>query len=145
MKLSKIILFFALFLSFCASSEAQKVKNIQMQSNSRGYQEKIFITRNKVHLVRISPQGKIDTTFSLSQKDWAQLNKLVKGINLNNISVVKSPTDYHKSDRAHATTLTINTSDNQTYTSSTFDDYNAPKDLKPVMDKIMVYLAKAKK
>lgn len=145
MKLSKIILFFALFLSFCASVEAQKVKKIQMQSNSRGYQEKILITRNKVHLVRISPQGKIDTTFSLSQKDWAQLNKLVKGINLNNISVVKSPTDYHKSDRARATTLTFDTMNNQSYTSTTFDDYNAPKDLQPVVDKIMVYLAKVKK
>ncbi len=135
MKLVQIITLFTLLCGFSAQAQVQKLKNLEFQSNTRGYQEKIVINKNKVHLVRVSPQGKIDTTFSLSQKDWAQLNKLVKGINLKKISVVNAPTSYHILDGARASTITVRTDDNS-YTSKTFDNYNAPKELTPLMNKI---------
>jgi hypothetical protein len=141
MNLIKIFTLFALF--FSTAAHAQKVKNLEFQSNTRGFQEKIVINKNKVHLVRISPQGKVDTTFSLSQKDWAQLNKIVKGINLKHISVIKSPTEYSQTDGAKASTITVNT-EKESFTSSTFDNYNAPKELIPLMEKISAYANKIK-
>jgi hypothetical protein len=142
MNFSKIILFFAILLS-AATTQAQtaKVKTLEFQSSTRGFQEKIVINKNKVHLVRTSTKGKIDTTFSLSQKDWAQLNRLVKGINLKNIAVQKGPTEYSNTDGARASTLTINT-ESDSYTSGQFDNYNAPKDLAPLMKRISAYAGK---
>jgi hypothetical protein len=143
MNFSKIVILIVLFFSVSVATQAQtkKVKNLEFQSNTRGYQEKILISNNKVHLVRISTKGKIDTTFSLSQKDWAQLNKLVKGINLKNIAVLKAPTEYSHTDGARASTITINT-ESDSYTSSTFDNYNAPAELLPLIKKISNYAGK---
>ncbi len=145
MNFSKIVVLIVLFFSVSVAAQAQtkKVKNLEFQSNTRGYQEKILISNNKVHLVRISAKGKIDTTFSLSQKDWNQLNKLVKGINLNKIAVMKAPTEYSHTDRARASSLTINT-ESDSYTSTTFDNYNAPAELLPLVKKISDYAGKIK-
>jgi hypothetical protein len=145
MNFSKIVILIVLFFSVSVATQAQtkKVKNLEFQSNTRGYQEKILISNNKVHLVRISTKGKIDTTFSLSQKDWVQLNKLVKGINLKNIAVLKAPTSYSHTDAARASSITINT-ESDSYTSSTFDNYNAPKELLPLIKKISDYAGKIK-
>jgi hypothetical protein len=145
MNFSKIVVLIVLFFSVSVAAQAQtkKVKNLEFQSNTRGYQEKILISNNKVHLVRISTKGKIDTTFSLSQKDWNQLNKLVKGINLKKIAVMQAPIAYSNTDAARASTITINT-DSDSYTSNTFDNYNAPAELLPLVKKISEYVGKVK-
>lgn len=136
-----IKIFALLLFAFSANAQTKKVKTIKYETATRGFQEKIMINKDKVHLVRISPQGKVDTTFTLSQRDWNQLNKIVKGINLKNIAVVKSPTEYSQTDRAMASSITIDT-EVDSYTSSQFDNRNAPKELTTLMKKISCYIDK---
>ncbi len=138
--IKKTLLTFVLLISIfnvvVAQVQPKKVglQKIEFQSVTRGYQEYITVKKNKVTLKK-SGLETVDKTFKIKPKDFQQLRYIMQQIDLKKINMLAPPSENSKADAAHQSHFTIYTH-RQKYDSSVFDNYNSPKELMPLMQKI---------
>lgn len=134
----KQLLLVSVYLGLFTSISAQAFTKIEFNSQTRGYQKSVVFEKSTVHFVLNSISEKKDTTFPIAKKDWLRLHSLVKNMPLKDLPDWKGSTEGSATDRALASTITIVTKNN-TYTSQTFDNYQAPKKLLPIMAIVRKY------
>ncbi len=113
---------------------------IIFESQTRGSSEIIIINQNHF---RIEQNG-IVNEYLIDPTDWDKINKLLKTIDYDKMSSYPAPTNKRNNDAAWHSTLSVQIKD-QRYTSTVFDDTNAPKELSALMNKIIQLKKKLKK
>lgn len=83
----------------------------------------------------------LDTTFNITKKEWNQLDKIVRGINLQQMKQLPTPSKKHQYDGAMASSISITNSRGR-FDSATFDDFDVPTPLMPLMRRLMAFDAK---
>ncbi len=108
---------------------AQKFNKIIYKAHTRGTAIEIRVEENTI---KYQKNGK-ELEFKLSEEEIGRLEELIKKINLNDIEVLKSPTNRRYSDGALIANFIIEVGKKE-YSSSTFDAGNPPKELKKLED-----------
>ena len=104
-------------------------KSVTFESMTRGGNRMIQVTPDSVVLV--SKQQK--RTFKTDKGDWQKVVKVLESIKLNEIEKYPAPTSKRSYDGAWHSTLQILDGDDKQYSSNSFDDEVAPKELSPLM------------
>jgi hypothetical protein len=141
--LKKITLFFTFLFLFhnIAFSQVQPKKvglqRIEFTSTTRGSQELITVNRNKIVCQKTGVENSTKT-IKITPKQWQQFRYVVQQIDLKNISTLPAPSNASHHDGAKASNFVI-TTHKKTFQSSTFDNYDSPNVLKPLMNKILKF------
>ena len=101
-------------------------------SQTRGSKEIISIRKDKITFVKNEEQE----VYELALSDWNKLIKSIQEIDVNKIQDYPAPSKEHARDAALHSTLSIVVNDH-VYTSDTFDDTKAPRELMKLMDCII--------
>tara|TARA_R110002050_G_scaffold48356_3_gene112571 strand:- start:145244 stop:145654 length:411 start_codon:yes stop_codon:yes gene_type:complete len=128
----------AILFTGCGSIKKDKIEEpmaIIYLAQSRGYYYSIKFT-NTVMVVEKDALQEMVLTKRMEDKTWNEFCQIVSTIDLGEINDFKAPTDGSMTDRAAIASLTIDFS-NKSYTSNTFDHGTPPKQLKPLIDKIL--------
>lgn len=115
--------------------QAQDDIHIVYEASSRGYFEKIEV--NKADLSVAKDRSGNATKTTCSKEDWDTIISELSKIDAEKVSTLEAPTNYRFSDGAAHATLTIKYKDKEV-TSNTFDHKNPPKELKALVDKILL-------
>jgi hypothetical protein len=131
-----LVLCLSMFNAISAQVQPKKIglQKIEFLSVTRGYQESITVKKNKVTLKKSGIET-LEKDFKIKPKDFQQLRYIVQQIDLKKINTLVAPSDNSKTDAAHQSHFTFYTHKGK-YDSSVFDNYNSPKELQPLMQKI---------
>lgn len=144
--LKKITLYFTfLFLiQNIAFAQVQEKKvglqKIEFISTTRGSQEFITVNHNKIVRTKKGIENSTQT-IKITPKQWQQFRYVVQQIDLKNIANLPAPSSASHYDGAKASNFVI-TAHKKSYQSSTFDNYDSPTVLKPLMNKILKFVNK---
>lgn len=119
-----------------SQNNGDPIQEIRFESATRGYQKKVVFTPDSIFIVIQSvtiPNPKLKQ--ALSPKEWKQLTGSLKGLSLDEISNLESPTNNRQTDAAKGSIISIYTSDNKQYQHQ-FDDTNPNAKLQPLMNMI---------
>tara|TARA_R110000868_G_scaffold82956_10_gene234125 strand:- start:19057 stop:19467 length:411 start_codon:yes stop_codon:yes gene_type:complete len=122
----------------CGSTKKDKIEEpiaIIYLAQSRGYYYSIKLTNTGIVVQKDALQKKVLTKM-VDDKTWNEICQIISTIDLGTIKDFKAPTKGSMTDRAAIASLTIDFS-NKSYTSNTFDHGTPPKQLKPLIDKIL--------
>ena len=124
-----------LTINCVAQKENNEVLEITYNALTRGRSEMIIFKQNTLlHKNNINTKE-----YVLNNKDSKAISKAVWNINLSKIQSLKAPSEKRFFDGAMTTTISIKKGD-KTYTSSSFDHDNPPKELKYLVDLLKSYL-----
>ncbi len=141
--LKKITLLFTFLFLFSntvfSQIQAKKVglQKIEFTSTTRGSQELITVSRNKIVRQKTGIENNTKT-IKISPKQWQQLRYVVQQIDLKKIGELPAPSNASHHDGAKSSNFVIK-AHRKTYQSSTFDNYDSPDALKPLMNKILKF------
>lgn len=134
MKHIVVLVFFASLFSSClAQKPKDKVQQIIYEAFTRGSKKEILVSGNIVSVAINSSKNKEST---ISNKRQKKLLEIIDKIDLSNIHNLKAPSEKRLHDGALHTTIIIKTL-TKTYTSTTFDDGNPPKELKELEKELL--------
>lgn len=105
-------------------NENQIIQKVELIERTRGT-NKLFTFTKKSLIEDFNGERSITT---LSSLQWKNIIQITKTIDLQKISLYKSPTTARYSDAALSSIIVI-TADNKKYNSSDFDEDKAPKEL----------------
>ncbi len=111
------------------------IGSITYEAHTRG---SFFECNATIEVISVTTKGhskNTDVTL-MRDSDWAMLLKLTKKIDLKAMQNLEPPSTGNYSDRAAIAILKIE-KDDTIYQSGTFDDGNPPKELKPLIDKML--------
>jgi hypothetical protein len=115
---------------------ASTIQKIEFTTLSRGYQKQIFISPDSVITVI---DGRVESNKVVKRKlgseEWESLIVPLKNISLHEVAGLKSPSNRRAFDGARHSTITIESSDGNSWNHS-FDDESPHEKLKPLMDAI---------
>jgi hypothetical protein len=112
------------------------LKKIEFYSATRGYQELFVIDKNSMDIKQTGARPR-EEHLKISKKDWQIFKNIVQQIDLKKIDKLKAPSSNNQRDAGHASHFTITTAKGK-YESVTFDNYDAPNELKPLLKKMLV-------
>lgn len=126
----KIILLtiFTLCVFSCVSQKPISFEEISYNAITRGRNETIKVTKSKIYYKTL----KEESVSKVNAKVLNKFEELISKIQLAKIDSLKAPSDRRFFDGAMATEIQIKTNQ-KTYTSSSFDDTNPPKELKELV------------
>lgn len=104
---------------------------LDYQAYTRGSSVKIIVDSKKLTFTNFEGEK----TYSLSDKNWKEIQNIVKKIDLNSIKSIKAPSTKSHTDAALIASIKITKSE-KVYESSIFDHGNPPKVLKELVDKL---------
>lgn len=127
----------ALMMTSCIAQD--KVSRIEFNSGTRTFRQQIILTRDSV--VTIEENFRTDlkpqiSRRSMNAKEWNSLLESLKGISLEDIDDLKSPTDKRTYDAAAHGSLILTDPAGKSF-SHGFDDDNAHQRLQPLVKKIL--------
>jgi heat shock protein HslJ len=135
----KIVLLFTalLFVNNCVKNKVQSELVIQFKYEAITRGSSLTYVVNDEEIIT-STKGSINNENSkeVSNKDWGTLVEYIKLVDLTAIENLVPPSDDSKSDKVRIATLTVTTA-NHSYKSEPFDEGNPPKELAPIIDKII--------
>ncbi len=125
-----LTLFSIIFTLTVQSSLSQKlpVKALSLESYTRGARKAIHISKEEISFTNNLNKN----SFNLEIKDWNELMTKLEGIDISTIGKLISPSMGRASDAAWHTTLSVITQE-ETYTSSTFDNLKSPIELEELV------------
>lgn len=130
------VLVFSLFfysISFC--QESMNDLKIGYVASSRGFYEKIEVSRALV-VVHNDRKGDRSDSIKLNTGKWNEITALVNKIKLKNLPYLKAPSEKRMHDGAHHAQLIIVFED-RIYESSGFDHGNPPNDIRALINYIL--------
>ncbi len=123
-------LIYLLFLIGCASSKISNTNyEVIYEAQTRGNFEKIIFSNNKLQLSTRTDNKTVD----LSKEKISTINNVLSKIKLSEIAGLESPSNKRAFDGAMNATITIKR-EKETFTSSSFDHDNPPKELKELVN-----------
>ena len=116
-------------------NQSQEDMVITYEANTRGFYEKIWITKD---FVSFSNDRNLKTVIKsrCKEDDWKALVTLLKDIDIKNLPELESPTKMHQYDGAAMATLSIE-KDNETYETKVFDHGHPPKAISELVNKVL--------
>ncbi|HCM75672.1 MAG TPA: hypothetical protein DIS90_04785 [Cytophagales bacterium] len=117
-----ILLFFSLFYQTVVPQQ------ILFTSQTRGYRETVSIEKDSI---RIDLNGNLQS-YKLAPSDWNKILKALEKVEYNKMPDYPAPTQARAYDAARHSTITLRV-DDQPFSSATFDDTKAPRELSKVM------------
>ena len=105
------------------------------KASSRGFFEYIQISKSKI-LISSDTNLKETTNYKCQEKDWEELKRLLKEVNIKTFQKLNAPTDKRLFDGAAHATLAIKKGD-VVYNSSSFDHGSPPKEIETLVNKVL--------
>lgn len=141
MKTSLPVFILILFIVSACSLQAQITEDpirIEFNSGTRMYREQFIFTADSVITVKEDFRNN-DHAENIRRKtkpsEWKSLVESLKGVKLESVAQLESPTMNRAADAAAIGTIIITTSDNKSYTHE-FDDENPHQVFKPLMKQV---------
>ena len=135
MKYLFIFLSFILMDSGCSNSKLnQDTLSLEYSAVSRGIYQQIQINKKTISVT--NARGNTPIIQTCSESDWETIIKAVKPINIENLSILKAPTQKRLYDGAAIAHLTIS-HDGKTYKTEPFDHGNPPKEIEQLVKEIL--------
>lgn len=134
----RILVALAAILGCSQCVSQQEISKVEYQVASRTFRQQIIITPDSVSRVREDfrkDPTPVITRRVLSSHEWTRVMNALKGLKLNSINEMPSPTDRRTYDAASHGSITI-TQDSSSYTHG-FDDADPHDKLKPLMEVIL--------
>lgn len=127
-----------------ASNTIEKgVETINYTVFSRGMYKNISVSEKEIILTK-SRNAKDKKTISNNTQDWKAIQQLISKIEIKNLYKLKLPSTNSNSDRGLAANLKLKISD-KTFGTKDFDSNNPPKELVPLINKLLSIAEKAGK
>jgi len=112
----------------------ETVSKITMEKTTLGNSSVLEVNKKQVLTLSKEKNGEENTRNSSTKPEhWQEINRLVSGLDMNEMSNWEAPTQARFYDGARATIITIE-SDGQTFTSQSFDEGKPPAQLKKLYD-----------
>lgn len=124
----------------CGISKKDKIGDeepvtITYLAQTRGYYYKVELSNSEIVVYKDAFLKKV-LTKKIDTKEWKQFCQIANNMNLTKMKDFKAPSEGSSSDRAAIASLTVHFR-TKSYTSNTFDHGAPPKQLKPLIDKIL--------
>ena len=120
------------FLFACPPvSQKKNFSKIEYEAYTRGSANYILIKEGVLKHV-LNRQD--TTTITLKEKQNTKLYNLLKDLELSSLEKLALPSTRHQTDGSMAATLAISDTNQKEYVTSTFDDDNPPKEIKPLIE-----------
>ncbi len=114
------------------SQTSQSFIDVSYHAHTRGFNYEISVQNDSLTYTN-STTNITNEKVLLSPEQIEKLENFIKKIDLKMIDELSRPSMGSATDRAAQATLTVATSKNEVYTSSTFDHGNAPEELKEII------------
>ncbi len=126
-----------LFMNNCVENKNKEdvVVQFKYEAITRGSSFICIVSENKVIVSTTGTVGNQNLK-EVSNEDWGTLVKYIELVDLVALENLVPPSDDSKSDKVRIATLTVTTI-NHSYKSGPFDEGNPPKELVPIIDKII--------
>ncbi|MCT4629798.1 hypothetical protein [Winogradskyella sp.] len=105
------------------------------QANSRGSFEYIQISETEIKITKDRELKNLNS-HECKKEDWEALQKLLKGVDVENLDALKAPTDKRLYDGAAHATFSVIKGDVK-MTSPTFDHGAPPKEIEALVNKVL--------
>lgn len=112
-----------------------KTKTVTYTALSRGFYRHISVTEGKL-MVSENQSLKPMATTILKTEDWKSIDDMISKIDVKTLQRLKPPSTNHTFDGAPHATLSLRNGDLEVM-SPTFDHGNPPKELKPLVNKLL--------
>jgi len=129
----KLIINSLLLLLIFNSCTAQKNNTLILNYEAHTRGNSVIIKVDSKKLTFTNFEG--EKTLVISDKNWKEIQNILKNIDLNSIKDLKAPSTKSHTDAALIASLKITEAD-KVYESSTFDHGNPPNELKELVDKL---------
>ncbi|HEX9827480.1 MAG TPA: hypothetical protein VGA80_12855 [Flavobacteriaceae bacterium] len=139
------IIFGLLVLAICSnecrqqpyqiSNQVQDDMVITYEANTRGFYEKIWITKSSVSFSN-DRSLKIVVSSKCQSEDWEDLVALMKEIKLQELPELEPPSKMHQYDGAAMATLKVELN-NTVYKTKIFDHGHPPKAISQLVNKVL--------
>ena len=128
-------LFILLLVTLFVSCGTQKITSYEYSTVTRGYKKTIKVDKNSILVTETKGREATQMKFVTSPELWKSLRAGAREIELLEIGTLESPTNKRQIDAAMFSKLILTTEDS-TYTSSSFDYGHPPVMLKIVVDSL---------
>ncbi|REG89529.1 META domain-containing protein [Winogradskyella sediminis] len=108
---------------------------VKYKTLTRGAFDFILISKDEI-LISTDQNLQTITTHGIAPSDWAVLKTLIEAVNLETLQKLKPPSQNYQFDGSPQATLTIQIGDIE-YPSIAFDHGNPPKEIKPLVNKVL--------
>ena len=115
----------------------EQVTAIQYQATSRGLYKMVEANKNTINYQNSRTEKA--TSKPCSEADWSNVLQKLNTVDVSKLDQIEAPTKAHQYDGAALATLTI-IKDNKTYTSTTFDHGNPPKQLEGIVNQLLSFM-----
>jgi hypothetical protein len=116
-------------------SISQEPMRITYEASTRGFYEKIWITKDTISF-STDRSLKTVTTFKCHKEDWDSILELTNILNLNILPTLNAPTNMRQVDGAAMATLKIELQ-NEVYKTNIFDHGHPPKTIAELVNKVL--------
>ena len=123
-----------LFISLCVWAQQAPVNKIKFESFTRGYKKTVEISPDSV-LVEESGANSKKLRRAIQWAEWEQLISALKDVHPANLPGLETKGKVHARDAALHSTITL-TTDAGSYSTPTFDNYQAHAKLSDLMEAI---------
>lgn len=121
------------------SQQENKMQNeeltISYERMTRGFYEKIWITKNTVSVTNDRNLTDVKTA-TIDNESWNKLLSMLGDVDVNTLSQLEAPTKDHQFDGAAMATLEID-KNKEIYKTNIFDHGNPPQSIKAIVDKVL--------
>ena len=127
-----------LLIMACESTKSTNMKEVisrvSIEKITRGSNSTLEITKSEISNSSTDRENEnANFTKETSEKKWKEINRIVSGLDLNEMENWEAPTQERFHDGAKATTIKIE-SDGQQYSSQSFDEGKPPAQLQELYD-----------
>jgi hypothetical protein len=130
MKTVAAISFYLMF--HCAFDQQSAIDKIEFITGTRGYKRQVFISNDSVIAVLDGRAGSKVQKRKIAQEEWTDLMDALEDVSVSDLPNLQSPTSRRAFDGAKQSTITLYSSQGQSW-SHTFDDENPNPELIPLM------------
>jgi len=116
-------------------NQSQQDMVITYEANTRGFYEKIWITKDFVSFSNDRNLKEVITA-KCKKEDWESLVALMNDIDIKHLPELEPPTKMHQYDGAAMATLTVEV-DNEAHETKVFDHGHPPKAISGLVNKVL--------
>ncbi len=117
------------------SDVMQENTTISYQATTRGFYEKIWVTKDSLTVTNDRNQTE-KISYAMQKADWDELMSLLKAVDITTLPEIEAPTSMRDYDGAAFATLSV-TQDTLETTSNSFDHGHPPKSIEALVNKVL--------
>lgn len=123
------LLYSLLAIATMTQDQTSNFKSVTFESMTRGGNRFVEVRADSIVVIK----NRLKKTFKTDKADWQKVVKTVQALTLNEIETYPAPTSKRAYDGAWHSTLRVMDANDKQYSSNSFDDEIAPKELLTLM------------